>query len=185
MNNPERTGARAPAVVFLTIAVLIASVTLLLAPGSALAGSGGLGTEPPSGECHGKARLLDNGKAAAPACAPRRVQRAIRAANRISDTKYQWGGGHASFQSKGYDCSGAVSYMLHGGGLLNVPLTSGSLAGWGKKRRGEWITVYANGGHVYAVVAGLRWDTSGGPGPRWHADMRSSAGFAVRHPKGL
>lgn len=74
--------------------------------------------------------------------------------------------------------------MLHGAGMLKAPLASGGLATWGRKRTGKWITVYANAGHVYAVVAGLRWDTSGGPGPRWHEDMRSSAGFAVRHMNG-
>lgn len=188
MDSTRRMGAPAPAVALIAT---VAAAMMLLAAGDAVAGSGGLGTEPPAGgkagQCrgNGEAHLLANGKAQAPRCAPRRVQRAIRAANQISNTKYQWGGGHASFQSKGYDCSGAVSYMLHGGGLLNTPLTSGSLAGWGQKRRGDWITIYANAGHVYAVVAGLRWDTSGGPGPRWHADMRSPAGFTVRHPKGL
>ena len=192
MDSTQGTGATAPAVALLAIMVAAISAMLLLAPGRAAADSGGIGTEPPSGgkaggQCRGNgdARLLDNGNARAPRCAPRIVQRAIRAANKISNTRYQWGGGHAGFQSKGYDCSGAVSYMLHGGGLLNTPLTSGSLAGWGQKRRGDWITIYANSGHVYAVVAGLRWDTSGGPGPRWHADMRSQAGFTVRHPKGL
>ena len=62
--------------------------------------------------------------------------------------------------------------MLHGARMLKTPMTSGSLASWGKKSKGDWITVYANSGHTYAVVAGLRWDTSGGPGPRWHKDMR-------------
>ena len=189
MNIQERTGAQAPSIVLVAIAVVITSAALLLTPGQAFAGSGGLGTDPPSGNdsanCRGKARLLSSGKAVAPACAPRRVQRAIRAANKISNTKYVWGGGHGSFESKGYDCSGAVSYMLHGAGVLDTPLDSGSLARWGNKRKGDWITIYANSGHVYAVVAGLRWDTSGGPGPRWHTDGRSSAGFTVRHPKGL
>ena len=188
MHSPERDGAQAPTIVVLAIAAIITSAALLLAPASALAGSGGVGMDPPAAggaNCKGKARLLSNGDAAAPACAPRRVQRAIKAANRINDTKYVWGGGHGSFESKGYDCSGAVSYMLHGAGVLSTPLDSGSLAGWGNKRAGKWITIYANSGHVYATVAGLRWDTSGGPGPRWHTDMRSSAGFTVRHPKGL
>lgn len=186
IDSTPRTGA-----LVALIAITMAALLLLLAPGHAAAGSGGLGTEPPSGgkagHCRGKgkARLLDNGKARAPRCAPRRVKRAIRAANKISRTKYRWGGGHASFQSRGYDCSGAVSFMLHGGGLLRTPLTSGSLARWGRKRRGDWITIYANAGHVYAVVAGLRWDTSGGPGPRWHSDMRSPRGFKTRHPRGL
>jgi hypothetical protein len=76
--------------------------------------------------------------------------------------------------------------MLHGGRMLNTPMTSGSLASsWGRRGKGKWLTVYANGGHTYAVVAGLRWDTSGGPGPRWHKDLRSNAGFRKRNYKGL
>ena len=189
MHSQERDGAQAPTIVVLAIAAIVTSAALLLAPANAFAGSGGLRMAPPRrrdrANGKGKARAPSDGDAAAPACAPRRVQRAIAAANRINHTKYQWGGGHGSFESKGYDCSGAVSYMLHGAGKLNTPLDSGSLARWGKKRAGDWITIYANSGHVYAVVAGLRWDTSGGPGPRWHTDMRSSAGFTVRHPKGL
>jgi hypothetical protein len=68
--------------------------------------------------------------------------------------------------------------------MLKQPMTSGSLASWGKKKKGKWITVYANSGHTWAVVAGLRWDTSGGPGPRWHKGMASRTGYAVRHYKG-
>ena len=190
MNSPHTSGAQAPTIRLLAVAIAaMAALVLLIGPAKALAGSGGVGIDPPASgndaNCRGKARLLSNGKAVAPACAPQRVQRAIKAANKISNTKYVWGGGHGSFESKGYDCSGSVSYMLHGAGVLNTPLDSGSLARWGKKRAGDWITIYANSGHVYAVVAGLRWDTSGGPGPRWHTDMRSSAGFTVRHPKGL
>lgn len=191
LSIPERNGVPAPQslpVAFLSMAIAIAALALLLVPAGAKAGSGGIGVDGPTSNpsnCRGKARLLSNGDAAAPACAPQRVQRAIAAANKINNTKYQWGGGHAGFQSKGYDCSGAVSYMLHGAGALKTPLTSGSLASWGQKRKGKWITIYANSGHVYAMVAGLRWDTSDGPGPRWHADGRSSAGFAVRHPRGL
>ena len=74
--------------------------------------------------------------------------------------------------------------MLHGARMLKTPMTSGSLASWGKKKKGKWITVYANSGHTYAMVAGLRWDTSGGPGPRWHKSKRSRAGYKVRHYKG-
>ena len=128
--------------------------------------------------------MLPNGKAIPPDNAPRRVVKAIKAANEIRKTKYVWGGGHGSFESKGYDCSGAVSYMLHGARMLKTPMTSGSLAHWGKKKKGKWITVYANSGHTYAMVAGLRWDTSGGPGPRWHKSKRSRAGYKVRHYKG-
>jgi peptidoglycan hydrolase CwlO-like protein len=130
------------------------------------------------------AQLLSSGLAAPPADAPPAVVGAIEAANAIADTPYIWGGGHGSFDSPGYDCSGAVSYALHGGGLLDSPLDSTGLSFWGEPGAGSWITVYANSGHAYAVIAGLRWDTSGGAGPRWHPDMRSGAGYVARHPSG-
>jgi peptidoglycan hydrolase CwlO-like protein len=130
------------------------------------------------------ATLLPDGRAVPPAGAPPAVAAAIEAANAISDAPYLWGGGHGSFESAGYDCSGAVSYALNGGGFLGSPLDSTGLAFWGEPGPGSWITVYANSGHVYAVIAGLRWDTSGGAGPRWHADPRSTAGFVARHPAG-
>ena len=158
----------------------------LALPAPALAQSGGTSTTPTTNGT--KAELLPNGDAVAPAGAPPQVQKAIAAANRINHLPYKYGGGHQSWKlDKGYDCSGAVSYMLHGAGrkLLSSPLPSGPLAKWGEAGPGEWISVYANGGHAYAVVAGLRWDTSGGKGPRWHEDMRSSQGFRVRHPAGL
>jgi len=165
-------------------AFLVTAVVFLLISASAVARSGGLSVDNPKSGKPGKAKLLKSGKAVPPENAPKRVVRAIKAANRIRKTKYVWGGGHGSFKDKGYDCSGAVSFMLHGGRMLKTPMTSGSLARWGKKKRGKWISVYANSGHTYAVVAGLRWDTSGGPGPRWHKDMRSRRGYAVRHYKG-
>jgi hypothetical protein len=112
------------------------------------------------------------------------VAAAIEAANAISDMPYVWGGGHGSFEDSGYDCSGAVSYALHGGGFLASPLDSTGLAFWGEPGPGSWITVYAYSGHAYVVIAGLRFDTSGGAGPRWHPDARSSAGFVARHPSG-
>lgn len=132
------------------------------------------------------AKLLPDGSAAAPASAPAAVKAAISAANQIEDMPYVWGGGHGSFESSGYDCSGAVSYALHGGGLLDSPLDSTGLTTWGEPGAGRWITVYGNAGHVYAVIAGLRWDTSGtgGSGPSWTTEMRSSAGFIARHPSG-
>jgi len=164
-----------------TIAML-AALLLTSAPASA---GGGLSVSNPKSGKPGKAKLLPNGKAIPPENAPRRVVRAIKAANRIRKTPYVWGGGHGGFKDNGYDCSGAVSYMLHGGRMLKRPLTSGSLAGWGRKGKGEWISVYANSGHTYAMVAGLRWDTSGGPGPRWHKGKRSRSGYAVRHYRGL
>jgi peptidoglycan hydrolase CwlO-like protein len=130
------------------------------------------------------AELLPNGLAAPPADAPAAVVAVIEAANRIAHTPYIWGGGHGSFDSPGYDCSGAVSYALNGGGFLDSPLDSTGLSFWGVPGYGSWITVYANSGHAYAVIAGLRWDTSGGAGPRWHSDMRSGAGYVARHPAG-
>jgi cell wall-associated NlpC family hydrolase len=130
--------------------------------------------------------LQPDGQAAAPADAPQVVKDVIAAANQISGTPYIWGGGHGSWESAGYDCSGAVSYALHGGGLLDSPLDSTGLTTWGEAGVGSWITVYAYSGHAYAVIAGLRWDTSdtGGSGPSWHTDMRSPAGFIARHPPG-
>jgi cell wall-associated NlpC family hydrolase len=127
-------------------------------------------------------------KAIAPASAPTGVKRVIAAANHIRTTPYIWGGGHLRWADKGYDCSGAVSYALHGGGLLEAPLVSGSFATWGEPGPGTWITIYANKAHVYMVVAGLRWDTGGDPtgitGPRWHAEPPYPKGFVVRHPVG-
>ena len=135
-----------------------------------------------------RAQLLSNGDAAAPASAPAAVKAAIAAANQINETPYVWGGGHGSFTSSGYDCSGAVSFALNGGGFLSSPLDSTGLETWGSAGAGRWITVYANSGHAFAVIAGLRWDTSGDApgvtGPRWHSDMASSAGFIARHPDG-
>lgn len=131
--------------------------------------------------------LGSDGLAAAPAGAPQAVKDVIAAANAIVGLPYVWGGGHGSFESSGYDCSGAVSYALHGGGLISSPMDSTGLTTWGEPGEGNWISVYGNSGHVYAVIAGLRWDTSdtGGTGPKWHTDMRDSGGFIARHPSGL
>jgi hypothetical protein len=115
------------------------------------------------------------------------VQAIIAAGNRIATLPYIYGGGHGSWTDAGYDCSGSVSFALHGGGLLSAPLVSGDFESWGAAGPGQWITIYANGGHVYMVIAGLRFDTSGqsGAGTRWQANMVSGAGFVVRHPVGL
>jgi len=134
-----------------------------------------------------RAQLLPTGDAAAPANAPQAVKDVIAAANQIDSTPYVWGGGHGSFVSSGYDCSGAVSYALHGGGFLSSPLDSTGLETWGAPGAGRWITVYANSGHAWAMIAGLSWDTVGdvsGTGPRWHTTPESSAGFIARHPDG-
>ncbi|HEX6461242.1 MAG TPA: hypothetical protein VF032_20160 [Thermoleophilaceae bacterium] len=131
--------------------------------------------------------VLSHGAAIAPADAPTAVKLAIAAANHIRHKPYVWGGGHASFRARGYDCSGSVSYVLHAAGLLSFPEVSGALAHWGLRGDGNWITVYANGGHAFMVIAGLRFDTSGAgqSGPRWRTDPRWFRGFHRRHPAGL
>jgi hypothetical protein len=146
-------------------------------------------TPAPSGTT---AVLNPDGSATAPAGAPRPVRKAINAGNRIRTKPYLWGGGHRSFKAKGYDCSGAISYLMHAAGLLKRPLASGPFMRWGKPGLGQWITVYANRGHMYAVIAGLRYDTSAvgeslnqGSGPRWRATARSSVGYAARYRPGL
>ncbi len=136
----------------------------------------------------GSTALLLTGVALAPPDAPEAVKGAINAANMIIGRPYIWGGGHASFYSNGYDCSGSVSFALFGGGLIPRPLTSGELEHWGSPGPGKWITVYANAGHTFAEIAGLRWDTVGdeqGTGPRWHLATTDTSGFVVRHPPGL
>jgi peptidoglycan hydrolase CwlO-like protein len=136
----------------------------------------------------GHATIDSSGDAIPPANAPLAVRGAIAAANQIDDLPYIWGGGHGSFTSSGYDCSGAVSYMLHGGGFLSSPLDSTGFEVWGESGGGNWITVFANSGHAWAYVAGLRWDTGGpggGSGPRWSSVMRDDASsFVARHPSG-
>ena len=134
------------------------------------------------------AQLSADGRTAVPpASAPAVVKQAIYAANRITRTRYRWGGGHRSFISSAYDCSGAVSYALHGAGLLQSPLDSRGLMRWGVAGPGAWITVYTNPRHAYVVIAGLRFDTSGlgESGPRWRTGARSNAGFKLRHVPGL
>lgn len=117
---------------------------------------------------------------------PASVRRMIAAANRIATTPYVWGGGHGSFASSGYDCSGSVSYVLHGGGKLRVPRTSGGFEDYGASGPGRWVTIYANGGHAFMTIAGRRYDTSGmDDGTRWDRRSRSGSGYVVRHPSGL
>jgi len=131
------------------------------------------------------AALLDDGTASPPASAPAEVAAVIAAGNRIASLPYRWGGGHARWEDTGYDCSGSVGYALHGGGLLDASVTSGDLMAYGERGPGTWITIYANPDHVYMVVAGLRFDTSGARPSRWQETPRSGAGYAVRHPAGL
>jgi hypothetical protein len=153
-----------------------------------------------------RAVVLADGSAAAPADAPAQVQKAVWAANALQDKPYRYGGGHRSFADSGYDCSGTVSFALNAAGLLKTPLDSSSFMRWGESGRGQWITVYSNPGHAYAVIAGLRLDTSAYAGratsrrgrttrlasakamergPRWRPSARPSRGFTARHPAGL
>lgn len=142
----------------------------------------------PTGEA-GRATLY-NGRAIAPANAPTAVKQVIAAANKIRFKPYLWGGGHGRWWDRGYDCSGALSFALHGGRLMARPLASGPMMTWGAPGRGRWITIYANAGHAYMVVAGLRFDTAGNEGgesgPRWHESLAAAAGgrFVARHPVG-
>lgn len=129
--------------------------------------------------------VIRKGVAYAPLAAPEVVKQVVWAGNQIRAKRYLWGGGHASWTASGYDCSGSVSFALHGAGLVRESRVSGEYASWGKPGKGKWITIYANGGHVFMVVAGARFDTSGANPSRWQAGMRSGAGYAVRHPAGL
>jgi cell wall-associated NlpC family hydrolase len=131
--------------------------------------------------------LQPDGTASAPIEAPAVVQEVIHAGNLISNSPYIWGGGHGRWLDDGYDCSGSVSFALFAGDLLSSPLTSGGFMSWGEPGPGRWITIYTNPGHVYMVVAGLRFDTSGRTrlGSRWQPEVRPAGGFVVRHPPGL
>jgi cell wall-associated NlpC family hydrolase len=191
------------------LAMLTATVLVAAPPASAAALPGGVSarsgleaeipesTDPPEEVETGteyetgtasKAALV-RGRAIAPLNAPPVVKQVIAAANHIRSLPYIWGGGHGRWQDAGYDCSGAVSYALHGASLLTTPLTSGSLETFGEAGPGRWITIYANAQHTYMVVAGLRFDTAGdtsGTGPRWHPTTTAAAGghYVVRHPVG-
>jgi hypothetical protein len=188
-------------------ALALTLVLTAVLPGTALAqssasssGTGGAAFPPAHIVVPGSvAQELPDGTAAAPADAPIQVQKAIWAGNRIQHKPYVYGGGHARFRSRGYDCSGTVSYALHGAGLLHSPLDSSSFMSWGRHGRGQWITVYTNPGHAFMVIAGLRLDTSRAgvsassvaapsaleSGPRWRPAWRPSRGFVRRHPAGF
>jgi len=148
--------------------------TLALVTPTALAGSGGTGTTDSTRTVRGDKAKLVHGKAIAPKSAPGRVKRVIDAANEIAKGKgYCSGGGYSSWKSPCYDCSSAVSYALHGGDLINRAKPPSGLMRWGKAKRGKWITVYANSGHAFMKVAGLRFDTADtkGAGPGWARGM--------------
>jgi cell wall-associated NlpC family hydrolase len=192
MTNAFGAAKRTPAL-RTSIAVLALAAAVLLLPAMAKAETpGGVASTTPEIAAPtgppGKAMLV-NGRAIPPANAPAAVKKVIAAANKIRTKPYIYGGGHGRWWDRGYDCSGAVSFALRGAGLIDTPMPSGSLAGWGSAGKGRWITVYANGGHAYAVIAGLRWDTAGntsGTGPRWHKSLRAAASgpFTARHPDG-
>ena len=176
------------------LAALLFALALLCRPGAASAdipwGAGcvplAAGATRTAATCG--ASLVD-GEAIPPPGAPAAVKQVIRAANELRHRPYVWGGGHRSWFSKGYDCSGAVGYALHGAGMLETTMVSSQLEYWGEAGRGRWITIYANRNHVYMVVAGLRFDTRGNPagvsGPRWHRGWVNSRKFTARHPSGL
>ncbi|HXM74653.1 MAG TPA: hypothetical protein VN904_05210 [Chthoniobacterales bacterium] len=138
----------------------------------------------------GNRAILRNGVAYAPSNAPDSVKHAIWAVNTIRNRPYVWGGGHGSFHDYGYDCSGTVSFALHYAGALNQPLPSNELVRFGERGRGRWITIYSRRGHTFAMIAGLRLDTTDfrygtDVGPRWHLDGRNTSGFEARHPAKL
>jgi len=133
----------------------------------------------------GHARLRADGTAVAPSDAPAAIKGVIAAGNRIATKPYVYGGGHGTWIDNGYDCSGSVSFALHGGGLINTQLDSTSFESYGSRGAGRWITIYANAGHAWMTVAGLRFDTSGASPSRWQSDMRSGSGYVVRHPTGF
>jgi hypothetical protein len=175
----------------LGIATGLVLSALALTPGAASAACDGGGVS--SAEVDictptAKAKLLENGMLVPPKSAPPKVKAVIAAANKIRTKPYIFGGGHARWWDRGYDCSGSVSYALHGGNFLESPLPSGPMAKLGLTGEGRWITVYSNPGHAYAVIAGFRWDTSGNTdgstGPSWHEDLRDNVGFVARHPAG-
>jgi len=177
----------------------------MVAISPAYAGTGGVAAPPAPGEqpppavpqnsgIPGQAVISqDRRTALPPPDAPPQVQQAIAAANRITRKPYRYGGGHASFSSSAYDCSGTVSYALrgvrmeNGSRIIESPLDSRAFAGWGEAGPGSWITIYTNPGHMYVMIAGLRFDTSGRgeKGPRWRREKRSSRGFRARHWEGL
>jgi peptidoglycan hydrolase-like protein with peptidoglycan-binding domain len=147
----------------------------------------GAGTMPTQLAPGDTAQIGSDGLAIAPASAPPQVQAIISAGNQIASKPYKYGGGHGKWNDSGYDCSGSVSYALHGAGLLEDALPSGDFTDWGDPGPGQWVTLYAKSSHMFMVVAGIRFDTSGRTknGTRWQADMRSTRGYTAVHPPGL
>jgi hypothetical protein len=139
----------------------------------------------------GNSALLRGNEALAPVNAPMSVKRAIWAANQLRTKPYRYGGGHKTFHDTAYDCSGTISYALAGAGLVTVPMSSKEFRAYGTRGPGKWITVYARNGHTFAVIAGLRLDTTSPHNPerrwapRWQPTERMPHGFEARHPIGL
>jgi hypothetical protein len=170
-----------------SLKILLGMITFAVAVPSIIAD-----TFPVSGlVVSGKVARLHRGQAAAPKKAPVPVKRAIWAANQLGSKPYRYGGGHKSFEDRGYDCSGTVSYALGAAGLIRSPMSSTEFRRYGERGRGKWITVYAREGHTFAVIAGLRLDTTpwdnytGRWAPRWQTTDRLPRGFEARHPVGL
>lgn len=153
----------------------------------------GKGNDASAGEITNAASLTRDGLATVPPGAPPKLAAIIRAGNQVATRPYRYGGGHGGgdpeglFVDSAYDCSGSISYALASARLIRTPMDSGSLARWGQPGRGKWVSIYANGGHAFMVVAGLRFDTSGQRerGSRWQSVTRKANGFTVRHPPGL
>jgi cell wall-associated NlpC family hydrolase len=191
MTNALWAARKTPALcIYIAVLAVAAIATAFAAPATAETPGGVSSTTPEVAEPTappGKA-IIVAGRAIPPADAPPAVKKVIAAANKIRTKPYIYGGGHGRWWDAGYDCSGSVSFALHGGKFLESPLPSGSFEGWEEEGEGRWITVYANAGHAYAVIAGLRWDTVGdasGTGPRWHPALAYPEGFVERHPVGF
>jgi hypothetical protein len=188
-----RPAPRRPTLHFVRIlACSVVSLLVVAAPAAAESGTGG--TAAPSSSAAAPstaAKVPATGLARAPHGAPAPVRGAIRAGNWLQTFPYRYGGGHEDFIDDAYDCSGAVSFALHGGGLVDAPMDSTELMEWGEPGPGAWVTVYANPDHAYVVIAGLRLDTSaaadpgGDSGPRWRPALRDPSDFVARHPAGL
>ena len=192
MTNAPGAARRTPALCISVALLAVVAIATVFAASAEAETHGGVSStvpEHPAPTAPAGKAILVRGRAIAPADAPPAVKKVIAAANKIRTKPYIYGGGHGRWWDSGYDCSGAVSFALHGGSLIDTPMPSGSLSDWGSGGKGRWITVYANGGHAYAVIAGLRWDTAGntsGTGPRWHKSLRAAASgpFTARHPDG-
>jgi hypothetical protein len=181
---------RGRTVAIAALAAVLIGMLLAAVDAGATTPTGGFSSEqpPPAAAPLASAAMNSDARTAmAPAGAPAQVVAAIDAANRITRKPYKWGGGHGRWRDSGYDCSGSVSYVLHAAGLLKQARDSSGLMSYGERGGGDWITVYAHGGHAYMVIAGLRFDTSGRgeEGPRWRLEPTSARGYVKRHPASL